>query len=134
MRAADGAWTQSRDVGYFVGGKATHDTDASVQSGTTLALSGFTTFNMTSGELTNSSTDGLLLFIGGSTSPVATTDGGWQSLDFANLQRHVHPVSSMPAVGSPQADINSQEVVHPACFGRLADEKGKILRGGCPRA
>lgn len=106
VRSTDAAWAQSRDVGYFVGGYANYQTDTSVTGDTYLALPGVVAFNMTSGELTNSSTaglgpfgtlvggvaefvpfgpSGLLLFLGGGQAPVATTYGGWTEVDFNNL-------------------------------------------------
>ncbi|KAK3313218.1 hypothetical protein B0H66DRAFT_569792 [Apodospora peruviana] len=107
-RSVSGAWAQSRDVGYYVSGLANKQTDTSVVGSTQLALPGVIAFNMTSGELTNSSSiglgpygtrvsgaadfvpfgpSGLLLFLGGWTSRVAEAraDRLWVDVDFNNL-------------------------------------------------
>ncbi|KAK1831021.1 hypothetical protein QBC39DRAFT_99475 [Podospora conica] len=107
VRATDGAWAQSKDVGYYVGGKATGSTDANITGDNAMIpLPGLTAFNMTSGELTNSSaaglslygtlvggvaefvpfgSSGLLLFLGGSYAPVVTSTTQWATVGFDSL-------------------------------------------------
>jgi hypothetical protein len=106
VRSTNGAVAQSKDVGYFLGGYANYQTDTSVSGDTYLALPGLVEFNMTSGVFTNSSTtgfgafgtlvggsaefvpfgsSGLLLFLGGGSSTVATQWSGWTEVDFNNL-------------------------------------------------
>jgi hypothetical protein len=107
VRATDGAWAQSKGVGYYIGGKATKSTDPRVTGDDAMIpLPGLTAFNMTSGELTNSSTaglspygtlvggaaefvpfggSGLLLFLGGSYAPVVTSTTQWATVDFESL-------------------------------------------------
>ncbi|KAK4446547.1 hypothetical protein QBC34DRAFT_149052 [Podospora aff. communis PSN243] len=106
VRTTDGAWAQSRDVGYFMGGKATQNTDLKVASGNTLAVPGLLAFVMTTNKPSNLSsvglgpfgtlvggsahfipfgTPGVLLFLGGSTSPISATEAGWVSMDFTTL-------------------------------------------------
>jgi len=106
VRAGQSAWTQSRNVGYFLGGYANAQSDTSVTGDTYLALPGLLSYDMTSGELTNSSSVGLgpygnlvsgaaefvpfgpsgvLLFLGGGQGPIATKYGGWTGVDFNNL-------------------------------------------------
>ncbi|KAK0648839.1 hypothetical protein B0T16DRAFT_121319 [Cercophora newfieldiana] len=124
VRASQFAYTQSKDVAYFLGGYANAHTDTSVTGDTYLALPGLMAFNMTSRELTNSSSTGLgrfgtlvgasaqyvpfgpagvLLFLGGGEAPVATTYGGWNGVDFNSLS--LYDIStgkwySQPTTGS----------------------------------
>ncbi|KAK0712600.1 hypothetical protein B0T26DRAFT_752818 [Lasiosphaeria miniovina] len=104
VRASQGSWAQSRDVGYFLGGYASEYTDTSVTGDTCLALPRLLSYNMVTGELANSSSEGLgpygtlvggaaeylpfgpsgvLLFLGGQ-SPVATQNCAWTGTDFNN--------------------------------------------------
>lgn len=107
IRATDGAWAQSKDAGYYIGGKATKASDANITGDNAMIpLPGLTAFNMTSGELTNSSTaglslygtlvggaaefvpfgsSGLLLFLGGSYAPVVTSTTQWATVGFDSL-------------------------------------------------
>ncbi|KAK4172368.1 hypothetical protein QBC36DRAFT_247700 [Triangularia setosa] len=67
VRTARGAWTQSKDVGYWLGGYGTSNTDTSIlppqsshdNKDVFLAVPGITSFNMISGELKNSSSVGM---------------------------------------------------------------------------
>ncbi|KAK1834497.1 kelch repeat-containing protein [Podospora conica] len=59
VRATDGAWTHGGGVGYWVGGVASAQTDTSVTGETRLAMTGVVAFDMTSGEVGNSSTEGM---------------------------------------------------------------------------
>ncbi|KAK4452121.1 kelch repeat-containing protein [Podospora aff. communis PSN243] len=106
VRTSQFSYTQSRDVAYFLGGYANAQTDTSVTGDTHLALPGLMAFNMSSGELTNSSSTGLgrfgtlvgasaeyvpfgpagvLLFLGGGETPIATSYGAWTGMDFNSL-------------------------------------------------
>ena len=106
VRSGTAAWTQSKNVGYYMGGVATYQTDTSISSDTYLALPGILAYDMTTGSFTNSSTvgfgslgtliggsvefvpfgkEGLLLFLGGSQAPQVTNYGGGREVDFANL-------------------------------------------------
>ncbi|KAK1753565.1 kelch repeat-containing protein [Echria macrotheca] len=105
-RGGQASFTQSREIGYYLGGYASAQTDTSVTGDAYLALPGLIEFNMTSGELTNASSVGLgpystlikgaaefvpfgpggvLLFLGGGQSSIRTTYGGWTGVDFNNL-------------------------------------------------
>ena len=119
VRATEGAFTQSKDVGYFLGGFASYQTDTSVTGDSTyLALPGIVAFNMTSGEFTNSSTtglnnfgtlvggssqfvpfgpNGLLLFLGGGQSSVLTSWSAWTDVDFNNLSLY-DPISESSSI------------------------------------
>ena len=79
IRTIHGAWTQSRDVGYFLGGYANTYTDTGITGAAYLAPPGIMALNMTSGELTNSSTVGLGAngtLIGGAAQWAPFRDGG----------------------------------------------------------
>ncbi|KXH43162.1 kelch repeat protein [Colletotrichum simmondsii] len=91
-RSTDASFTQSKDVGYSFGGIANSRTDSSVSGDQRFALPGLVSYNMTSGEVRNTSSDGfgqygtsiwgsaqfvpfgqsgLLLFLGGGEGPVS---------------------------------------------------------------
>ncbi|KAK0726607.1 hypothetical protein B0T21DRAFT_422353 [Apiosordaria backusii] len=66
IRTTFGAWTQSKDVGYWLSGSASWRTDTSIvvaalgdDSGKVITMPGITEFKMTTGELTNSSSAGV---------------------------------------------------------------------------
>ncbi|TDZ26010.1 Kelch repeat-containing protein [Colletotrichum orbiculare MAFF 240422] len=108
VRATDGAFAQSKDVGYYFGGFASEQTDTSVSGPDSyLAVPGLVAYNMTSGDLKNVSstgfggwgnlvggaaqfvpfgTDGLLVFMGGGQGPIATKWGGWKDVDFNEVR------------------------------------------------
>ena len=107
VRTVEGAYAQSRNVAYYLGGYADKQTDTSVADGTTLAVPGLLEFDMTKGSWSNVSTtpgvydhgtlvagsaeflpfgeEGVLLFMGGGTDLVATTYSGWKEVDFNTL-------------------------------------------------
>ncbi|KAL2874548.1 hypothetical protein SGCOL_010322 [Colletotrichum sp. CLE4] len=100
VRSAEASFTQSKDVGYYFGGYANRLSDTSV-SGKNIAIPGLVSYNMTSGEIKNTSTTGfgqygtliegsaqfvpfgsseLLLFLGGGESQMFLS--GYKELDF----------------------------------------------------
>nr|CDP31338.1 Putative protein of unknown function [Podospora anserina S mat+] len=90
VRTSRGAWTQSKDVGYWLGGYGTANTDTSIlppqssdgDKNIFLAVLGITLLKMASGELTNSSSVGMGPFgtlWGGSAHHVPLGGGGEQS-------------------------------------------------------
>ncbi|KAK4186191.1 kelch repeat-containing protein [Podospora australis] len=112
IRTTSGAWTQSDEVGYWVGGYAAYYTDTSIVRGSYLALPGVMAFDMKTGELTNSSTAGLgeygtsiygaakfvpsfgskghgvVVMLGGVTSTVLNDGLDWKVVNFANVTVH----------------------------------------------
>ncbi|KAK0381984.1 kelch repeat protein [Colletotrichum limetticola] len=101
-RTTEASFTQSKDVGYYFGGVANSRTDTSTYNNA-LALPGLISYNMTSGEIKNTSSTGfgqygtsvrgssqfvpfgsggMLLFLGGGQAPVSLPKGSWEEMDF----------------------------------------------------
>ncbi|KAK1454020.1 kelch repeat protein [Colletotrichum paranaense] len=108
VRTTDGSFAQSKDVGYYFGGAATTRSDASIND-KAFAIPGLISYNMTSGEIRNTSSTGfgqygtlvrgsaqfvpfgsggMLLFLGGSQSRVFLSD--WAEMDFNKITLY-HP-------------------------------------------
>lgn len=106
LRPTDGTYTQSKDTGYYFGGIVRRRSDYSISDwNVSIPTPGLVSFNMTSGEIKNTTSEfgqfgtfkegssqflpfggaGVLLFLGGLEAPRTSRSGDWKEVDFTRV-------------------------------------------------